>query len=202
MTTDIGYGRARPAGRAIGALCVLVSVLAVLGGCALPGSGAGIVGERLTEFPVIDRSMLTPAQARVVDAAAAEFAAPRSGPEYSEGTTEPWCANFVSWVMRAAGLPLVNPNSGSWRIPGVYTLQEYYESRGRFVSFDPAYRPVSGEVVLYSPDSRFGQHTNIVIDSENGVLTTIGGNENDEVSIEQWDPAGVGDIAIVGYGRL
>ncbi|WP_280426453.1 CHAP domain-containing protein [Nocardia carnea] len=188
--------------RAIGAWCVLVAVLALLCGCALPGSNDGIVGERLTEFPAVDRSMLTPEQTRVVDAAAAEFAAPRSGPGYSEGNTEPWCANFVSWVLRAAGMPLANPNSGSWRIPGVYTLQEYYESQGRFVPFRPDYRPATGEVILYGPDSRFGQHTNIVLVSENGILTTIGGNEDDEVRIERWDPAAADDIAIVGYGRL
>ncbi|MGI5216385.1 CHAP domain-containing protein [Nocardia sp. CA-290969] len=201
MTRDIRYA-ARPARRAIVVWFALVGALIVLGGCALPGSDEGIAGERLTEFPAIDRSTLTPEQIRVVDAAAAEFAAPRSGPGYSEGNTEPWCANFVSWVLRAAGMPLANPNSGSWRIPGVYTLQEYYESRDRFVPFDPDYRPVTGEVILYGPDSRFGQHTNIVLDSANGVLTTIGGNEDGAVHIERWDPAAVDDLEIVGFGRL
>ncbi|WP_459547871.1 CHAP domain-containing protein [Nocardia sp. X0981] len=63
-------------------------------------------------------------------------------------------------------------------------------------------RPVTGDVILYGPDSRFGQHTNIVLIAENGTLTTIGGNEGDEVRIERWDPAAVPDIDIVGYGRL
>lgn len=192
----------RPVRRAIAVWFALVGALFTLGGCALPGSGDGIAGERLTEFPAIDRSTLTPEQARVVDAAAAEFADPRSGPEYSEGNTEPWCANFVSWVLRAAGMPLTNPNSGSWRIPGVYTLQEYYENRGRFVPFDPGHRPAIGEVILYGPDSRFGQHTNIVLDSAPGKLITIGGNEDGEVRIERWDPAAVDDLEIVGFGRL
>ncbi len=195
--------RSRPARRAAISWCALVAVMAAVStGCALPGSGDGIVGDRLTEFPAVDRSALTSAQARIVDAAAAEFAAPRSGPGYSEGATEPWCANFVSWVFRAAGMPLVNPNSGSWRIPGVYTLQEYFQSQGRFVPYRPDYRPDTGEVILYGPDSRFGQHTNIVLVSEGGVLTTIGGNEDDEVHIERWNPAVTADIAIVGYGRL
>ncbi|MFI5719910.1 CHAP domain-containing protein [Nocardia sp. NPDC051750] len=180
----------------------LVAVLIALSGCALPGSSEGIVGERLTEFPAIDPATLTPEQARVVAAAEAEFADPRPGPGYSEGNSEPWCANFVSWVLRAAGMPLANPNSGSWRIPGVYTLQEYYESRNLFVPFDPAYRPGTGDVVLYGPDSPYGQHTNIVLVAENGTLTTIGGNEDDGVRIERWEPAAVADIEIVGYGRL
>jgi hypothetical protein len=38
--------------------------------------------------------------------------------------------------MRQAGTSLNKPNSGSWRIPGVYTLQEYYQSVGRFEAPD------------------------------------------------------------------
>ncbi|MEU4314883.1 CHAP domain-containing protein [Nocardia sp. NPDC024068] len=181
---------------------VMGAVLVAVGACALPGSGDGLVGERLTEFPAIDRSVLTPAQVAVVAAAETEFADPGSGADYSEGTDEPWCANFVSWVLREAGMPLANPNSGSWRIPGVYTLQEYYESRGRFVAFDPGYRPTTGDVILYGPGSRYGQHTNIVLVAEGATVTTIGGNEGDIVRIERWEPASVPDIDIVGYGRL
>ena len=183
------------------ALLLLVAAL-MLGGCSFSESAEGLVGERLTSFPAIDRTTLTPEQARVVDAAAAEFADPRTGPGYSEGNDEPWCANFVSWVLRAAGSPLINPNSGSWRIPGVYTLQDYYESAGRFAAAGSGYRPVAGDVILYSPESRFGQHTNIVLAADNGTFTTIGGNEGDAVGIERWNPAAVPDIHIVGYGRL
>ncbi|MGW0178488.1 CHAP domain-containing protein [Nocardia sp. NPDC003345] len=185
----------------VAAVAVLVAVGAV-GACGWSGSGDGLVGERLTEFPAIDRSVLTPAQVAVVAAAEAEFADPGSGTDYSEGNDEPWCANFVSWVLRAAGMPLANPNSGSWRIPGVYTLQEYYESQGRFVAFDPDYRPATGDVILYGPGSRYGQHTNIVLAAEGTTVTTIGGNEGDIVRIERWEPATVPDIDIVGYGRL
>ncbi|MGW5384672.1 CHAP domain-containing protein [Nocardia sp. NPDC003963] len=181
---------------------VLLAALA-LGSCSFLDSADGLVGERLTTFPTLDRTALTSEQARIVDAAAAEFATPRTGTGYSEGNEEPWCANFVSWVMRAAGIPLANPNSGSWRIPGVYTLQEYYESAGRFVAAGSGYRPATGDVILYSPESRYGQHTNIVLAAaSDGTLTTIGGNEGDAVGIERWDPAAVPDIHIVGYGRL
>lgn len=194
-------GRLRKSLRFTATLLLLAAALG-LGGCSLSGSSDGLVGERLTSFPAIDRTALTPAQTRVVDAAAAEFADPRTGPGYSEGNEEPWCANFVSWVLRAAGTPLANPNSGSWRIPGVYTLQEYYTKTGRFAAAGSGYRPVTGDVILYSPESRYGQHTNIVLAADNGTLTTIGGNEGDAVGIERWNPAAVPDIHIVGYGRL
>jgi hypothetical protein len=58
---------------------------------------------------------------------------------FSEGTAEPWCADFVSWVMHQAGFSLDNPNSGSWRIPDVYTMQEYYGSVSRLTP--PTARP-------------------------------------------------------------
>ncbi|MCX0271254.1 CHAP domain-containing protein [Nocardia zapadnayensis] len=73
---------------------------------------------------------------------------------------------------------------------------------GRFAATGSGYRPVTGDVVVYSPESRFGRHTNIVLAENHGALTTIGGNEDDAVGIERWDPAAVPDIHIVGYGRL
>src|SRR4051812_46030737 len=75
------------------------------------------------QFPAIDRAALAEPQRRVVDELQEQFDAPQPGTYYAEGADEPWCADFVSWVMNAAGQPLQNPNSGAWRIPGVYTMQ-------------------------------------------------------------------------------
>ncbi|MFR9771580.1 CHAP domain-containing protein [Nocardia sp. SC052] len=159
-----------------------------------------IAGERLTEFPALDRSALDAAQAGIVAVAEREFADPGAGTKYAEGAEEAWCADFVSWVLREAGVPLANPNSGSWRIPGVYTLQEYYESIGRFVPSGSNYRPRTGDVLLYGEPSPFGQHTNIVLRVEGGQVTTIGGNEYGAVRIHRFV---LGDITgVVGFGRL
>ncbi|MGW4716975.1 CHAP domain-containing protein [Nocardia sp. NPDC004260] len=159
-----------------------------------------IAGERLTEFPALDRSALDAAQAGIVAVAEHEFADPGAGTKYAEGAEEAWCADFVSWVLREAGVPLANPNSGSWRIPGVYTLREYYESVGRFVPSGSNYRPRTGDVLLYGEPSPFGQHTNIVLRVEGGQVTTIGGNEYGEVRIHRFV---LGDMTgVVGFGRL
>lgn len=163
-------------------------------------SDEAIVGEWLRDFPDIDTATLEPLQARVVDIAEAEYADPGAGVKYAEGVVEPWCADFVSWVMREAGAPLSNPNSGSWRIPGVYTLQEYYQNTGRFEAVGTGYRPRTGDVVLYSPDSPFGQHTNIVLLADGDRITTIGGNEDDAVRIHRFALGEISDI--VGFGRL
>ncbi|WP_040738606.1 CHAP domain-containing protein [Nocardia tenerifensis] len=160
---------------------------------------AAIVGQRATEFPAIDESTLDPTQAKVVAVTAREFRGQGAGTKYAEGVREPWCADFVSWVMRESGAPLANPNSGSWRIPGVFTLQEYYASTSRFVPVGD-YRPRTGDVLMYDATSPFGQHTNIVLKSEAGVVTTIGGNEFGEISVHTFAPAEV--PGVVGFGRL
>lgn len=68
---------------------------------------------------------------------------------------EPWCADFVSWVYKEAGHPLKNPNSGSWRIPGTYTLREYYEAQGAFRPADSGYEPQLGDVAIYEDSPGF-----------------------------------------------
>ncbi|MEV6134747.1 CHAP domain-containing protein [Nocardia sp. NPDC051990] len=159
-----------------------------------------IAGDRLTAFPAIDRSGLDHTQGRIVAVLEREFEAPGDGPKYAEGADEPWCADFVSWVLREAGTPLANPNSGSWRIPGVYTLQEYYQGAGRFASVGSGYQPRTGDVLLYTERSPFGQHTNIVLTAANGTVTTMGGNEFGEVAIHRFALAEI--PGVVGYGRL
>ncbi|WP_194815343.1 CHAP domain-containing protein [Nocardia sp. XZ_19_385] len=158
-----------------------------------------VVGENLTEFPAIDKTSLSADQSRLIGVLQREFKDPGAGTKYAEGREEPWCADFVSWAMREAGLPLANPNSGSWRIPGVYTLQEYYERTGRFTGLS-RYPPRTGDVLLYSDRSPFTQHTNIVLAYDNGVVTTIGGNEFDDVRISRFVLADV--PGVVGLGRL
>ncbi|MFG1791693.1 CHAP domain-containing protein [Nocardia sp. NPDC049149] len=182
---------------------VLVLVLALAGVFGVrwwqERSAPAIAGERATEFPALDRSAFDPTQTAVVTVAEREFRAQGAGEKYAEGVSEPWCADFVSWVMREAGAPLANPNSGSWRIPGVYTLQEYYASTGRFVRFG-GYQPRTGDVLLYDDTSPFNQHTNIVLRADGGRVTTIGGNEFGQITLHTFALAEV--PGIVGFGRL
>lgn len=151
-------------------------------------------------FPALDSEYLDEEQVALVEVLRREYEQPGEGTKYAEGVKEAWCADFVSWTMRAAGRPLANPHSGSWRIPGVYTLQEYYESVGRFTRADVGYRPRTGDVVLYGPASPLGQHTNIVLKAEGDAITTIGGNEMGTVRVRTIRIAETADV--VGYGRF
>ncbi|WP_040812211.1 CHAP domain-containing protein [Nocardia concava] len=160
-------------------------------------------GRLLHAFPDVDTTGLSADQAKVVEILRQQFDEQSGRDKYSEGIAEPWCADFVSWVMRAAGQPLSNPNSGTWRIPGVYTLEEYYRGQHRFEQANNGYQPRVGDVVMYSDSSVFTQHTNIVIAVDSDTITTVGGNEAGEsggVAIHKFRPSGTSGL--VGFGRL
>lgn len=149
-------------------------------------------------FPATDIAGLSPERVRIIDNLRSEYAANRPGTYYSEGVVEPWCADFVSTVLRDSGLPLRNPNSGTWRIPGVYTLTEYFQKAGQL---KPAsgYRPQPGDVVLYAPEHpQLRQHTNIVVTVAGEKITTVGGNQAGGISALTYSMTDT--FGIVGYG--
>lgn len=157
-------------------------------------------------FPDIDESTLTNTQKNLVALLRDEYAKKSVSYDenmlvYSDGVKEPWCADFVSWAMREIGQPLSNPNSGSWRIPGVYTLSEYYQAKGRYIEAN-GYTPQPGDVALYMKTPR-QSHTNIVlvVDEASHTMTTLGGNENGHMRLRtQSYNSGTNDL--VGFGAL
>ena len=197
MTAPAPTRRRRRAGVILGAV---VAVMVVVAGGVLWLAPDRYLPWDTAEFPAVDTSALSPQQARIVGLLEAEHDRQRPGTFYSEGVEEPWCADFVSWIMREAGLPLANPNSGHWRIPGVYTLQEYYESQSRFEGVGGGYRPSVGDVVLYDNSSWVGQHTNVVVAVDGDTATTVGGNEFGRIRVHTVDWSS--DSAVVGFGRL
>ncbi|MFF0282519.1 CHAP domain-containing protein [Rhodococcus aetherivorans] len=189
----------RPRGLLVG-LAVLTTVLVVLAVLVFRVAPSRYLPWDTADFPDVDTSALTLPQARIVELLEDEHRTQRPGTFYSEGAEEPWCANFVSWIMREADRPLANPHSGLWRIPGVYTLQEYYESVGRFEPAGDGYRPAVGDVVLYENELWVGQHTNIVVAVDGDTATTVGGNELGRIRVHTVDVTS--DSAVVGFGRL
>ena len=150
------------------------------------------------QFPTVNNDALTENQRKVISILQTEYKLQPEGTKYSEGVKEAWCADFVSWVFKEAGVPLSNPNSGYWRIPGTYTLRDYYEQNDRFEPSSSNYTPKIGDIMLYDNPSSFGQHTNIIIDITDGIITTIGGNEPGGIRIvKHTTPDTVG---FVGYG--
>ena len=139
-------------------------------------------------FPSVDIRHFTPAQQQLFDTLKREYGRhPKSFDaavlEYTAGVQEPWCADFVSWVMRDIGQPLANPHSGSWRIPGVYTLREYYQAAHRWEPASDTYVPTFGDVAIFAK-SPSASHTTIVfsVDTKTHTMKTLGGNENSTIA--------------------
>lgn len=190
----------RPTLIGLAGFCLVVALVTSIGLWWISRSNNALAGDTLDSFPTVDHTPLTESQSALVAALEQEWKSGDSGTKYAEGIEESWCADFVSWNMNKIGLPYSNPNSGSWRIPGVYTLQEYYESVGAFVAFDEVYEPKVGDTILYDGSSPFGQHVNIVLRNDAGVVTTVGGNENNGVMLHRFDPADIDGV--VGFGAF
>ena len=149
-------------------------------------------------FPDIDTANLSPTRQKIISLAKTEFKAQSAGTKFSQGAEEAWCTNFVSWIMHQADAPLKNPHTGGWRIPGTFTLREHYETAGRFKPANSGYQPLPGDVAIYRNSPVFGDHANIVLKNDNGVLTTVGGNEANRIRVfvnhdKQYD-------GLLGYG--
>lgn len=169
---------------------------------------AHIGGVEHVAFPEIDNTLLSDTQKKIISVSRQEYdKKPMSYDDsvlrYSNGVPEPWCADYVSWVMREAGSPFVNPNSGGWRIPGVLTLREYYKDNNRFKDARE-YKPQVGDVAIYVNTTSFNtsrQHTSIVLKVDGDKVTTIGGNERGRLRVTT-QTLKYGTKGLVGYGIL
>lgn len=144
-----------------------------------------VVPENHNKIPPIDTSSMTEAQKQFLAVVTQEFNEQPPGTKYSQGVEEAWCADYVSWVRRELGYPMKNPHSGSWRIPGVYTLHEYLQTQHPVHQLGSGYEPKMGDIMLYDVESRFGRHTNFVLKVEGDYVYTIGGNEWNSIRVDK-----------------
>lgn len=152
------------------------------------------------QFPTYKAGELTAAQEKLIAIIKTEYDAQPAGTKYSQGVSESWCADFVSWVMKEYGQPFTNPNRGSWRIPGTHTLKEYFMSTGRWHPYGDGYQPKVGDIAIYDGDGPYGQHTNFIMRNESGLLTTVGGNEAGVIHVQQHRLND--DLKAVGFAEL
>ena len=156
-----------------------------------------------TAFPDIDTGHLTDLQKKIVSLSKTQYAKKPVSYDsqvltYTQGNKEAWCADYISWIYDKAGYLFKNPNSGSWRIPGVYTLQEYFQSIHHYQPVGK-YQPKTGDVAIYS----HGQgHAAIVLRVDGQNITTIGGNESGRLRIDTRPQTGKDSYSLIGYGIL
>lgn len=90
--------------------------------------------------------------------------------------SDPWCAMFVCYIMRAAGVDTTSfPN-----IAGCTTMMNYFAKQGRWVEASSGYLPNPGDVVLFEQNDNRDDgpdHVGIVDYANGSILRTYEGNE-------------------------
>jgi hypothetical protein len=101
----------------------------------------------------------------------------------------PWCAYFVSWAARQAGVPLGDSGQGFGRVDDVYA---WAQKTGK--ALPAGSTPAPGDLIVWD------EHIGVVesVDPD-GSIHTIEGNSSDQVSQRTYGSDGGG---AVGYVRL
>ncbi len=110
---------------------------------------------------------------------------------------EPWCADFVSWAWRRAGVPLGFGGLGSDYVPD---LVAWARLTRRWHWARDGYTPRTGDLIVYrSGGSRRG-HVGLVVKVAGGRVHTVEGNLQDRVmrrAVKGWAPNVTGYISPV-----
>lgn len=102
----------------------------------------------------------------------------------------PWCAAWVTWVMRHAEVPLDSvPN-----YKGCATASDWFTERGRFRSRQSGYIPKPGDIIMYewNPQNEGtayddgDDHTGIVEYVQDGIVHTLEGNNGGQCRRDWW----------------
>jgi hypothetical protein len=101
----------------------------------------------------------------------------------------PWCAYFVSWAARQAGVPLGDSGQGFGRVDDVFA---WAQQTGK--ALPAGSTPAPGDLIVWD------EHIGVVesVDPD-GSIHTIEGNSSDQVSKRTYGHDGGG---AVGYVRL
>jgi hypothetical protein len=86
----------------------------------------------------------------------------------------PWCAYFVSWVSRQAGMPLGDHGEGFGSVDQLYA---WAQRNGRAVSNGPGVVPRPGDLIVW--DEHIGIVEQVL---PGGRIQTLEGNSSDKVS--------------------
>ena len=84
-----------------------------------------------------------------------------------------WCAYFVSYIVRRAGLPIGPGGTGTGWVPNIADWGR--KNKRFFAADDPRYKPQGGDIIVWPA------HTGIVISAEGNRMVTVEGNSSDRV---------------------
>ena len=103
----------------------------------------------------------------------------------------PWCAYFVSWVAKKAGMPIGPGGRGFGSVDALYA---WAKGAGKAVPAGSA-RPRPGDLIVWD------EHIGIVESVSGDTIKTIEGNSSDKVSRRTYGRGGGGAIGYVRMGR-
>jgi hypothetical protein len=103
----------------------------------------------------------------------------------------PWCAYFVSWAAREAGVPLGDAGQGFGRVDDVWA---WAERSGKAIPAAAGAQPQPGDLIVW--DEHIGVVESVGAD---GTIGTVEGNSSDSVARRTYASDGGGAI---GYVRL
>ena len=203
-------GQAATEALLVAAILAVVGV-ALLGAIRLSGPrpasalAAGVVAQApvgiapplaLGDLPTGDGTASVAIAARLLALGIHETAA-NTGPwiaTFTDGNVEAWCADFVSYVLRLAGQPFTDGQSGGWRLAAADGVRDWFAARGRYLPRLLA-RPLPGDIVYFRH-----RHVGIVVAVRGDSLLTIEGNASDAVRHRVY-PAWRTVADIDGFGR-
>jgi hypothetical protein len=120
-----------------------------------------------------------------------------TGPQirvFTDGNAEPWCADFVSWVLKETGRPFTGGASGGWRLAWTPDIRAWFSVRGRYRTRTVA-QPEPGDVIWFGRG-----HVGFVRRVQGERLETIEGNAGDAVRLRVYE-GWRSNPGIDGFGR-
>jgi hypothetical protein len=92
---------------------------------------------------------------------------------------EPWCADFVSWAWRRAGVPIGFGGRGSDYVP---ELVAWARLTRRWHGARQGYQPKPGDLIVYRSGGSWRGHIGLVQHLRGGRLSTVEGNFGNRVT--------------------
>lgn len=118
--------------------------------------------------------------------------------KYGGGAGVPWCAYFLSYVLKEAGKPLEGGPIGAVSAVRAYAqTRNFWHPKG-----ESGFTPQPGDIVVWEEGiSPYPSHVNTVVayESATDTITTIGGNESNAIKKAEWQ---ANMPAITGYIRI
>ncbi len=122
--------------------------------------------------------------------------------KYSQGRTEAWCADFVSWLYNKVGYPLTPSNEGN--VPSVEQVKQIGLKGDKFSWHEAkGYIPKPGDLQIQQGNGI--SHVSLVVSVDGNKIIKIGGNQSgssgpttSSVTKDNWMPSTIGYVSPKG----